>query len=276
MSIEQEEPRVADVTLERYRLNELPRAEVERLQRRLRQDAALRGRLEAIERSDEDIRAAGGLDRLTTGLRQRLAARESSARRSSPDSMRRWLLPAALAVAVTVFALIVPRTAESPGSNAGPAPTVAKDDSDHLKGLGPTLALFRRTNAGSETLADGDKARQGDWIRIGYRAAGRHYGVILSIDARGGVTLHLPPTGGRAAALLREPTVLLDHAYELDDAPQWERFYFITADAPFDVAPMMDAARHAATRGRGTPPGAIPVPSGFEQATFSLQKETRP
>jgi hypothetical protein len=272
MSIDQEEPRVADVTLERYRLNELPRAETERLQRRLRHDATLRGRLEAIERADEEIRATGDLDCLTTGLRQRIAAQGSKARLSSPLS--HWLLPAGLAAAVTVCAIIVLRTA--PGPVAGPAPTAASDDSDRIKGLGPTLALFRRTNVGSETLADGDNARQGDLIRIGYHAAGRRYGVILSIDARGGVTLHLPPAGGRAAALQREPTVLLDHAYELDDAPQWERFYFITAETSFDVAPLMETARQAAVGARGTPPAALRVPAGFEQSTFSLQKEARP
>jgi hypothetical protein len=70
--------------------------------------------------------------------------------------------------------------------------------------------------------------------------------------------------------------VLLDHAYELDDAPQWERFYFITADTSFDVDPLMETARQSAARMRGTPPAALQVAAGFEQSTFSLQKETRP
>ena len=40
--------------------------------------------------------------------------------------------------------------------------------------------------------------------------------------------------------------MLLDQAYELDDAPRWERFYFVTGDTPFAVAPIVDAARRAA------------------------------
>jgi hypothetical protein len=275
MRSDQDETRVADITLERYRLNELPRAETERLQSRLRDDAALRHRLEAIKRADVEMRATGAVDRLTTELRQRLAGQRSDVRRSSAFS--HWLLPAAgLAAAVTVFVIIAVRTAESPGRFSGAAPTASNDAGDRVKGLGPTLALFRRTTGGSETLADGDKARQGDLIRIGYRAAGRRYGMILSIDARGGVTLHLPAAGGRAAALQREPTVLLDQAYELDDAPQWERFYFITAETAFDVRPVMDAARQAAIGAGAMPPATIPVPPGFEQSAFSLQKETRP
>jgi hypothetical protein len=129
----------------------------------------------------------------------------------------------------------------------------------------PALALYRRTAAGSESLADGSVARAGDLVRVGYRSAGHAYGVIFSIDGRGHVTMHLPPAGGRAAPLGRETTVLLDTAYELDDAPLWERFYFVASDAPFGVAPVVDAVRRAAA-----------LPKGLEQSTISLQKEDRP
>ena len=148
-------------------------------------------------------------------------------------------------------------------------------DGDRIKGLLPGLAVYRKTAEGSETLADGAVAHTGDLIRIGYHAAGRPYGVILSIDGRGGVTLHLPPDGDRAATLDREATVLLDQAYELDDAPRWERFYFVTGDAPFATALVLDAARRAASP-HGQPPRELALPRGLEQSTFSLQKEERP
>ena len=74
----------------------------------------------------------------------------------------------------------------------------------------------------------------------------------------------------------REPTVLLDQAYELDDAPRWERFYFVTGDAPFEAAPVVQAARgprrtrrHAACRARR-------CRADLEQTGFTLQKESRP
>ena len=129
--------------------------------------------------------------------------------------------------------------------------------------------MYRRTSGGSETLADGAVARQGDLVRVGYRSAGHAYGVIFSIDGRQTVTMHLPREGDRAAPLAREATVLLDRAYELDDASLWERFYFVAGDAPFDVAPIVAAARRA-------PSAALALPRGLDQATFSLQKEARP
>lgn len=69
--------------------------------------------------------------------------------------------------------------------------------------------------------------------------------------------------------------MLLDAAYELDDAPRWERFYFITGDTVFAVQPIIEAARAAAAATTVTPPPLV-LPRGLDQATFSLQKEARP
>jgi hypothetical protein len=150
------------------------------------------------------------------------------------------------------------------------------DDEERIKGLRASLALFRRVGGGSETLADGAVAHRGDLIRVGYHAAGRGYGMILSIDGRGHVTVHLPDRGERAVPLRHEPAVLLDQAYELDDAPRWERFYFVTADQPFMVAPVVASAQRAVTSARGDPPPYLALSAGLEQSVFSLQKESKP
>jgi hypothetical protein len=147
------------------------------------------------------------------------------------------------------------------------APTAA--EGDRLKGLQPSLAVFRRTAAGSETLAEGARTRAGDVVRIGYRSAGRGYGVIVSVDGRGAVAQHLPARGTQAVAL-QTGMVLLDEAYELDDAPRFERFYLVVAEAPFDVERVLQAARRAAGV---TEPRPLELAGAFEQATFSLEKE---
>jgi hypothetical protein len=262
------EPSVPDVLLERYRLKELPSDEANRLAARLAQDAPLRERLAALEGSDEELRRAGVPDRLETGARKKLA----NAGTTRQLSAIYWAIPVAAAALVVIA---VARNAAPPDTGS-PAESAGNRSPDRIKGLEPALALYRRTAEGSETLADGAVARKGDLIRLGYRRAGRSYGVIVSIDGAGTVTLHLPPTGARAAALGHEPTVLLDQAYELDDAPGWERFYFVTGDAPFDVSSVMQAARDAAGHRSGSPPGALALPHGLAQSHFTLQKESRP
>ena len=256
-------PEVPDVLLERYRLGELPAAEAEALARRIEADGALRARLEALARSDDEIR------RLlpAAGLAGQVRARLGAGRPAAPLSPRGrlWARPAAVAAAAMAFALLGPRVH---------APVTPDEETDRVKGLKPSLAVFRKTADRSEALADGDLARAGDLIRLGYRAAGRRFGAIVSLDGRGHVTLHLPRQGGRSAALQPGEVVLLDHAFELDDAPRWERFFFVTSETPFDLGAVVDGARHAPVG--AAPPAALPLPAPLEQSAFSLEKEARP
>lgn len=253
---------VPDLILEQYRLNELPYPETDRVERLLKTDQTLRTRLERLNQSDDDIASHYPPEWLVQRIRDRMAA---GVRHSRSGRVRRLALVSALAVAVLL--MVVPLLRQSPAPRTG---------GERVKGLAPSLAVYRRTSQGSEALADGAIARAGDLLRLGYVSAGRAYGVIVSIDGRGVVTRHLPPDGPRAASLRSGGTILLDDAYELDDAPAWERFFFVTADHAFDVAPIMEAARGAAARGPRVPPDVLPIPREFRQSTFSVQKEVRP
>ncbi len=262
---------VPEITLERYRLGELPAAETARVKARLEQDDGLRKRLLALDRSDEELRSAYRPDWLAARIVERRAA-AAGARGST-----RWRWPVALATTVAATAVLVIAVVVRGTDRSGdPRRAAASPVTERIKGLGLGLELYRRTQVGSETLADGATARTGDLLRVGYHAAGHTYGLIISIDGRGAVTRHLPPSGERAAALQRDATVLLDHAYELDDAPLWERFYFIAGDSPFACAPVVDAARRAAAVRPSVPPAMLDLPPGLEQSTITVQKETRP
>lgn len=257
-------PDIPELLLERFRLNELPRDEAVRIEQRLKTDADLQERLDALERSDDEIARQYPDDWLAQRVRALMPVVDAADERR-PGGVRRFAIASALAAAALVAIVALPWGAVSPAA-----------DDNRVKGGTPSLTVYRHTPQGSETLADGARARAGDLLRVGYVSGGRGYGVILSIDGRGIVTLHLPPDGGRAASLRGGGTILLDNAYELDDAPAWERFYFVTGAQAFDVAPVMDAARRAAAGDRRTAPASLPVSRELVQSTFSLQKEVRP
>jgi hypothetical protein len=309
-------PSVPDLVLERSRLGELPASEQDPLRQRLEADPELRARLEALERSDAELRRRLHDAFLATRVRERLPERRPGSSAPVPRGgwWRAWPLPAGLAVVATVAVVLflrplapaprldvpsgdpaaptpsapwmspdAPASPVSPASSIGRAPSATRSTSPgsepgvRTKGLRPALSLFRKTADGSETLADGDVAREGDVIRIGYRALGRRYGVIISLDGRGGVTRHLPEHGATAAVLEPSAVVLLAHAYQLDDAPAWERFFFVTADAPFPVTAVEDAAHRLAGEPRTAGPAAgLPLPKALEQSAILLMKERRP
>ncbi len=253
---------VPDLSLERYRLGELPEDEAGRIERLLALDPGLRDRLGALERSDVEIARRYPAPLMGERVREQARAAGVARGETAPGRRtRRWLVPA-LAAAAVVLAVEV-------GVVRPPAP----DHTVRLKGGDAGLVVYRKTDTGSEHLGPGAVAARGDLIRIGYRAAGRAYGAILSTDGSGHVTQHLPRSGQRAAPLDTRGTVLLDFSYELDDAPRWERFYLVTADEPFSLEPVREAAREVATAGSETAPPLLEIPAGLEQSVFTLAKE---
>jgi hypothetical protein len=256
--------RVPDLVLERYRLGEMTPDEAAAFERRVHGGDELQQRLQALEASDEEIRRRHPAAVLAANVRRRIEARATDAPRMAGAGVfgLRWRTAAALAGVLVLLVL------------AGPPLLGPGDEStEGIKGLEPALLLFRKTPGGSEELRDGATARAGDLIRIGYRAAGQSWGVILSIDGRGVVTQHLPRDGARAARLSTESQALLDFAYELDDAPQWERFYFVAGSAPFDAAPVIEAASSMAASGAaGPPPPALPLRMDVKQSSVLLIK----
>ena len=97
---------------------------------------------------------------------------------------------------------------------------------ERIKGSveGPELMVFRKLDSGEERLRDRTRADSGDLVQIVYRSSGLPFGAILSLDGSGIVTQHLPVNSNTAVRLAVRDT--LDFAYELDDAPKWERFFF--------------------------------------------------
>jgi hypothetical protein len=261
---------VPDLLLERYRLGELSPAEIERLRLRLEGDEGLRARLRALDDSDAEIGRCYPPGWLAERVRQRLRA---SAPGPSPSVSRlSWRLPIAVAAAAVVV-LGVGWRLFGP-LHLQPAWWMTSDSAepaDRIKGH--KLVLFRKTAQGSEVLGDGALVRAGDRIRIGYRAAGGAYGVILSIDGRGVVMRHFPQQGDRAALIARNGQVLLDHAYELDDAPGWERFYLVTGSEAFDVGPVLEAAWTLAAGAGARPPGPLTLSASLDQSSLVLMKE---
>ncbi len=159
-----------------------------------------------------------------------------------------------------------PRAPGVPGEGESrPRVAAAEPPSDtRSKGLGPALALFRRTDRGAEALQPGAVVRAGDELRVGYRAGGFPYGAIFSVDGNGSVTRHWPPTGDSAGRL--EPgEPLLPDAFRLDAAPDYERFYLLLSEKPFPLRPVLESL-HA-----GKLPGARD--QGLRAVRFDLLKD---
>ncbi|MGD9904808.1 MAG: anti-sigma factor [Vicinamibacterales bacterium] len=247
---------VPDLLLEQYLLGELDAAATRRLDREIAASPALAARLDRLRRSDQELRA----DRLPDRLAHAVVARAIDVPRQWPPRA------AAAAMAVATVAVVVVALPWLRGAGAPPGAATASVGDDRIKGTGAALAIYRQTPGGSELLHDGDRARPGDVLRVGYQAARGGYGAIVSIDGRGAVTRHYPLDGTTAAPLEAGTLVLLAEAFELDDAPRWERFHLFSSPDRFELDPVM--------RALGTPGGD--APPRLDHVTISLVKEPTP
>jgi hypothetical protein len=146
------------------------------------------------------------------------------------------------------------------------------DDGSDVRSKGPpALHVFRVTDAGAEQLAPEAAAHEGDRLQVSYIAADARYGMVLSIDGRGTVTVHLPLAGTEAAPLSKDGDTILGSSYALDDAPAYERFFLVTSDQPFPVATVAAAANQLAKSGQGQS-APLALPSTFHQTSFLVLK----
>jgi len=257
---------IPDWKLERYLLDELSQAEARTVAALEQTDLEVRARLETLRASSAELLERYPTPWMSRRIQQRL---EAPAQMAGQAGWRQWLAPR-LAAPAAVIALTVALLVSLPVEEVIVAP--ASPPGIRIKGLRPHLILHRKTAQGSERLEEGAVVRRGDRILVQYQAAGAAYGAILSVDGRGAVTRHFPDRGEIAALLRQDGPVPLEFSYELDDAPQVERFFFVTAAEPFAVEVALEPARRAA-RG-GETPEALRLPPPLSQAAFALSKSS--
>jgi hypothetical protein len=173
---------------------------------------------------------------LARSVRARLEA-EAQAKRQAVRPSRRYALGAVLVTACALLALL-----RTPDLHDGSTGRVERGG-ERAKGVGLELRVFRQQSSGIERLVSGAEVTAHQVLQLGYARGGFRFGVLLSIDGRGEVTLHVPREPGESTALSSRSEHLLSEAYELDDAPAFERFILVVADQPLSVEQVLSAAR---------------------------------
>jgi hypothetical protein len=255
-------PAISDLLLEQYVLGELTPEMEEKVREEMDRDPQLRARYEAIRVSDKEI-----LERYPPAVMARAIDDKQRGMTSSMQPAGRWALQLALglpaaALVLIVFSFFVIRDRVSPDIR--------------VKGLAPHLNAFLKTSHGPRELEPGSLVGRGDVIQLSYTAAEAKYGAILWVDGRGAITWLLPSgykgAPGNAPALDRQGQVILPNAYELDDAPGFERFFLVYAEKPFDIAVVAEAARALSKRAGSSENVDLPLPAGVKQSSLLLKK----
>lgn len=243
-----------DWMLERYLLQEIP-DELAQEVTTASQDPAVAARLLEIQESNATILAALPPGAVASSVRAR-------ARVDTHRPQRVWAVALAT-MAASLLLVVQPDEPEETDRSKGSAHILAASSAEYGE---PRLLAYRQAREGgaARPLAQTDLLHPGDVLQLSYVAAGALYGVIVSVDGRGAVTLHYPATPDDTTALTNPDERPLPSAYELDDTPSYECFTLVTAQAPFDPRLVMNAARRRHTPGK-IPNQALRLPGAFQQ-----------
>jgi len=262
--------------LERYHIGEVNDDEKFRVENALAQNPALAAVLAELDQSDQDFLRRFPRERFfPAGVVRKLnKSAVQNVRRFRPSPV--WGLCAAalaLVIAIPLFVLMNPAR-----------------DTDHSRIKGTSsggnsveLSVYLKGNSADEDIKLPDQAdiRMGNTVQLAYRVqtdvSGERYGVIFSIDGRAIVTLHYPYSAGQSTRLVSGKAVPLEEAYTLDDAPNYEMFFFVVRDKPLEVNNVLNTARHLASQIARDPQDALRQGTaafkGCELQVLTLWKE---
>jgi hypothetical protein len=260
---------ISEYYLERYALGELPVEDKKEIHRLAASSPEIRSALEEIKSSDRDILALYPPLTVKAGL---MAVLEKSPKKAFP--LKPVLAISSVAAVFLVLILFIPLSEQKP-SIIHP---YAQQDVTLIKGVPAVdlsqtqLLVYRKIQDTVEILSDGEQARTGDLLQLAYVVTQNSYGMILSIDGRGTVTLHLPENQEKSTQLESGKQFLLPNAFELDDAPGFERFIFLTSPVPIDVEEVLQEAQDLANNTEQVQQKDIDLPESFTQYSVLILK----
>lgn len=270
---------IPDWKLERYLLGELSFFQMKGVKERLKVDEKAKKRLAVLRESNEEILTFYPADAMAEQIRERWKREVSHVNRPLRIVTRKRFrnkrfrnLTLVVSTAALLLVILFPIRSIVFQDRIGKI-----GEGTRVKGLEPHLIVYRKRGDEAERLKSGDTVHEHDILQLSYRAGEKKYGVIFSIDGRGVVTLHYPYRDAgestQSPELEQDREVTLAFSYELDDAPDFERFFFVSSSKSFTIDVVREAVQRLASSLESARKGALALPSGFDQFSFVLEKE---
>jgi hypothetical protein len=251
---------ISTLTLERYNLGEVTGEEKEFVEAAMIRGSSIADRLADIRRSDAEISGRYPLGRIL-------------ARPGKQRYRRPFIPPLAWGIGAAALLLLIALPFFRARLSPGPL-------TDRIKGSAETSPMELRvylksdmTGAADTPLPDQTVLHAGNTIQLAYMVNSHSYGVIFSIDGRSAVTMHYPYAVGENTQLIPGKRIALDEAYTLDDAPNYELFFFVVSDTPLDVPGILRSAEQLARNPETALERSAGVFRNYGLKTLTLRKE---
>lgn len=266
------QPIIPTWKLERYLLGELPPKEMLILQKQINDNLHLQLQLETLQKSNADFLNENDPKQSARRILALSGAKKEFAKQKefeAETTIKSWWgtvlsmpMQRVSAVFLALFAAVI--VWQISHQSALPVNEI------RTKGLNARIELWQKEGDSVALILDSAQLKKDDLVQIRIHPASRCFAAVVSIDGRGNWTTHLPATGPLATYVEPGKNEFLPFSYQLDDAPNYEVFWLISAEAPFHVDSLIQSLE--SLRGSPFAPPVLPLDARFTQARISIRK----
>lgn len=234
---------IPDWKLEKYLTGDLPEAEMQQIRELEETDEIFAGRVRMLREDAKAILKKIPFETLSAKAEERAT---DSRKYVVPLNYKIVQVAAAFIVAVGIFIAAMDFNLKAGNvanvEGGSEIQTVALADTEQgdvrIKGLNSRFEIWKKQGDSAVQLQAGDSVTAGDELQLRYavvaKAKAKCFGLLFSMDGNGTLTVHI---GQGNAAVELDPSSMktLPFAYKLDDAPYFEKFFFLTSTNPFAV-----------------------------------------
>jgi hypothetical protein len=226
--------KISDFKLERYLLGELPEKEMREFQERELSDEIFAARVAEMRLQGKRFVAENPFE----ALEAKMDEADEAANDNGNVISGVWLkVAAALVIALGVFSMVILNRDVSTYDSNATSMEVAMADVDNgtrIKGMQASLEVWKKTGDSAVQMVNLGNAYEGDEIQLRYRVPQKCFGMLISMDGNGTVTMHMGE-GNSAIELEPGKMTTLPFAYKLDNAPKFEKFFLLTSQNSFAI-----------------------------------------
>ena len=243
---------IPDWKLEKYLTGDLPAEEMREIREMEATDEIFAGRVKMLREDNAAILKKLPFEKLS----EKIATMPGRSNAGAGNAVRvnfklvKLAAAAALVLAVVTVALFSQRSLSEQGAtvlanNANMANSVNgaqvmevamadQNDAVRIKGLSARMEVWKKTGDSAVQMENLGEAREGDEIQLRYAVAEKCFGLLFSMDGNGTITMHMGHEN-RAVELEPGKMTTLPFAYKLDNAPKFEKCFFLTSKSEFEL-----------------------------------------
>jgi hypothetical protein len=247
--------KVSDLILEKYLKRQLSTKDMEEIKVSIESDVLLKNRFAALQKSDIDFKQKvydpDFIIKLKTTVKKKYIT---------------YFITISSVMSVLLVSLYVGISYFSSTSNISDQIELSR-----LKGNKQSLHIYKKEKNGLSLLKDKSVVSAGNVLQISYLSESHKYLMILSVDGNGVITRHFPYDKDEATQISANVETSLKYSYELDDAPEFERFFYISSSNPFQYLYIEKMIKKNIAQVKNSI--EIDLPDGYYQESILLLKK---